>query len=177
MPMPVYPELSVYGASLRGPLGGWIVWLEGGYLDSRNEPDGDDPMMPNSSLTGLAGIERQIVTNLTINLQYQADYMFDHETYEEQQTQAGAYVRDEIRHLVTSRVTKLMMDELLTLSAFGFFSPSDEDWYLRASASYKYSDEVTLAVGGNFFHGENASTEFGQFQLNDNVYLKATYGF
>jgi hypothetical protein len=67
--------------------------------------------------------------------------------------------------------------ELITLSGFVFYSPSDKDAYLRLSASYKHTDEVTLTVGGNFFRGKIEATEFGQFQKNDNLYLKMTYGF
>ncbi|MFH1687546.1 MAG: hypothetical protein ABIE70_08500 [bacterium] len=177
MPMPVYPRLNVYGASVRGPLAGGILWLEGGYLDSRDDPDGDDPLMPNSSVTGMIGFERQVATNLTANLQWQTDHMIDHKAYAEQRQGAQMFARDEQRHLVTSRVTKLLMDETLTLSAFVFFSPSDEDMYGRFSAGYKYSDELTLALGVNVFDGSSEATDFGQFQLNDNVYAKMTYGF
>ncbi len=175
--VPVYPKLNVYGASVRGPMAGGIVWIEGGYYDSRQDRDGDDPMMPNSSVTGMIGFERQVASNLTINGQWQADKMLDHSTYEKQQTAVNAFVRDELRHLVTSRVTKLLYDELLALSLFVFYSPSDEDGYLRASADYKYSDELSLAVGANVFDGNYDATEFGQFQKNDNVYMKLTYGF
>ena len=45
-----YPKLNVYGASLRGALWGGILWLEGGYFDSREDTDGTDPFIPNSSL-------------------------------------------------------------------------------------------------------------------------------
>lgn len=177
MPMPVYPRLNVYGASMRGSLAGGIVWMEGGYFDSRDDRDGDDPMMPNSSVSGLLGFERQVATNLTANIQWKADYMLDHNIYEMQQQAIGGYVHDELRHLLTSRITKLLNSELLTLSGFMFYSPSDEDLYARLSASYKYTDEVTLTLGGNFFDGNNESTKFGQFQLNDNIYAKMTYGF
>jgi hypothetical protein len=175
--MPVYPELNIYGASIRGPLSGGILWLEGGYFDSREDKDGDNPLMPNSQISGLLGFERQVATNLTANIQWQAEYMLDHEIYQEQMQEDGMYARDEVRHLLTSRITKLMMDELLTLSGFVFYSPSDEDVYARLSASYKYSDEVSIMVGGNIFDGKHISTEFGQFGKNDNVYLKLTYGF
>ena len=175
--MPVYPKLNVYGASVRGPWAGGILWLEGGYFDSRDDQDGDDPLMPNSSVTGLVGFERQIATNLTANVQWQADYMLDHDTYAMQQEGMNAYVRDEVRHLLTSRITKLLMDENLTLSGFVFYSPTDEDVYGRLSASYKYTDEIILAIGGNIFDGNYGATDFGQFALNDNIYVKMTYGF
>lgn len=174
---PIHPELNIYGASARGMFLGGIMWLEGGYFDSRQDADGDDPTIPNSSVSGLLGFERQVAGNLTANLQWQADYMLDHEVYEMQQNQAGMHVRDEVRHLLTTRWTKLLHNELVTLSAFAFYSPSDQDAYIRLSAAYKYTDELTLAVGGNIFEGNCEATDFGQFQKNDNVYVKATYGF
>ena len=174
--LPYYPRLNLFGASLRGQVAGGILWLEGGYLDSRDDPSGDNPLIVNSSVTGLFGFERQIATNLTANLQWQIDYMLDYDMFAAQQA-PGIFVRDRARHLVTSRITRLAMDENLTLSAFGFYSPSDEDTYVRLSANYKYSDEVTIAVGGNIFTGRYENTDFGRFQKNDNVYLKLTYNY
>ncbi|MBU8934339.1 MAG: hypothetical protein KOO62_10070 [candidate division Zixibacteria bacterium] len=177
VPIPLYPRLNIYGASIRGPLAGGILWVEGGYYDSRDDEDGDDPLMPNSQASGMIGFERQVASNLTINAQWLAEYMIDHDIYSGQNEVNGMYVRDEVRHMVTSRITKLLMDELLTLSAFVFYSPTDEDGYARFSARYKYSDELTLTAGGNFFDGNHEATEFGQFQRNDNAYVKVTYGF
>lgn len=175
--VPVYPRLNVYGTSLRGQMAGSILWLEVGYYDSRDDSDGSDPMMPNSSLTGIIGFERQIATNLTVNAQWQVDMMFDHDSYEAGQVLMGAYIRDEVKHLITSRITKLLVDETLNLSGFVFYSPSEEDLYIRLNAEYKYTDELTLAIGANIFDGKNEATDFGQFQKNDNSYLKVTYGF
>ncbi len=177
MPVPVYPRLRVYGASVRGPIAGGIFWLEGGYFDSLDDRDGDDPMNPNSSLTGMVGFERQIATNLTVNGQWQFDYMTDHDLYSEGQRMAGGYMRDQVKHLLTSRITKLMRSELLKLSSFVFYSPSEKDIYLRLLTEYKYTDEITLAAGANLFDGKNPATEFGQFRQNDNIYGKVTYGF
>jgi hypothetical protein len=173
----IYPRLNIYGVSTRGTIAGGVLWLEGGYLQTVDDENGDDPYLPNSSFTGLFGFERQVATNLTANIQWQASYITDHDIYEQQQTAAGAYVRDEIHHLLTTRITKLLYSELLKLSAFVFYSPDEEDSYIRFSAEYKYTDEVKLAVGGNIFDGNEESTEFGQFQRNDNLYAKVTYGF
>jgi hypothetical protein len=174
---PYYPKLNVYGGSVRGQVVGGILWLEGGYFDSREDTDGDNPYVPNSSAKGLVGFERQIANNLTANFQWQADYMLDHDMYEMQQSGAGWYVRDELYHLLTTRWTKLLNSELIKLSLFAFYSPSDEDTYIRFSGSYKYTDEVEITLGGNIFDGKHEATDFGQFQKNDNVYVKLTYGF
>lgn len=174
--LPIYPKLNIYGVSIRGSIAGGILWAEGGYFDSRQDPNGNDPYMPNSSLTGMVGFERQVATNLTANIQWQFDYMTDYELFAAQQM-PGLFVRDEVKHLLTSRITKLLNSETVTLSAFTFYSPTDEELYFRGAVEYKYTDEVTLTAGGNIFDGSHPNTDFGQFQLNDNLYLKMTYGF
>jgi hypothetical protein len=181
-PMPVYPRLQLYGASLRGAAIGGILWLEGGYYDSRDDRDNDNPMMPNSSISALFGYERQVATNLTVNAQWQVDAVLDYELYRDGfrnplTDEISSHVRDEVRHLLTTRIRKLLSAELLTLEAFAFWSPSEQDGYLRLLAEYKYTDEVTLAVGANVFDGKYIETDFGQFRKNDNVYAKLTYGF
>ena len=174
---PFYPKLNVDGASLRGTIAGGVLWLEGGYYDSRDDKNNDNPFVPNSELRGLLGFERQVAENLTANIQWQGDLMMDYEIYEKQQSDVGGYVRDELKHLLTTRVTKMLNSELIQLSGFVFYSLSDEDIYARLSATYKYTDEVTFTLGANIFDGKHAESDFGRFMLNDNLYLKMTYGF
>ncbi len=174
--MPVYPRMELHGASIRGAKFGGIVWLEGGYYNSKDDPDGDNPFMPNSSVSGMVGFERQIATGLTANLQWQADKMMEYDSFVAQQT-PGLHYREEVKHLITSRVTKMMVDETVMVSGFVFYSPDEEDLYFRFSTTYNYSDEIRLTVGANVFDGNYANTEFGQFSLNDNIYTKMTYNF
>jgi hypothetical protein len=184
-----FPRLNVYGASLRGQIAGGILWIEGGYYDSREDTDGENYFIENSSTKGMIGFERQIATDLTANLQFQAEYMGNYDNYEK--SHAG-YVQmmqmmfpgvaitpkaDEVRTLITSRWTKMLNMQTITLSAFGFYSPSDKDAYIRLSAAYKYTDELSLMVGANIFEGDSPHTMFGQFDHNDNVYVKINYGF
>jgi hypothetical protein len=70
-----------------------------------------------------------------------------------------------------------MASQTVTISLFGFYSPSDEDGYVRFSTAYKYTDELSLVAGGNIFAGLDQHTMFGQFDHNDNLYVKANYGF
>lgn len=171
--MPIYPKLNIYGASVRGSIAGGILWLEGGYFDSRDDRDNNNDNIPNSSISTLVGFERQIANNLTANIQYQ---------FEQSEKDDGVEYTDDMndartRHLLTSRVTKLLYNELVTLSGFVFYSPDDEDAYIRLSVAYKYTDELNMAIGGNIFTGTDEYTQFGSYQRNDNIYLKFTYGF
>jgi hypothetical protein len=173
--MPYYPELNIYGASARGQVAGGILWIEGGYFHSREDENGDNPAVPNSMATGMIGYERQVATNFTANLQYQAEYMLDYDSYEA--TLMGPDKEDEVRSLITSRLTRTFRLETVIASSFIFWSPSDEDVYWRFSLDYKYNDALTLTLGGNIFDGKKKFTDFGAFELNDNLYAKLTYGF
>jgi hypothetical protein len=184
-----FPKLDVYGASLRGQVAGGIVWLEGGYYDSREDKYGRDYFIENSSAKGMIGFERQVASDFTGNLQFQTELMTSYDNYQRsydgyvlmmQMANPGAPVTpiaDEVRTLITSRWTKQLASQTVTISLFGFYSPSDEDGYFRFSTEYKYSDELSLVLGGNIFEGQDSHTMFGQFDYNDNIYLKVNYGF
>jgi hypothetical protein len=180
-----YPRLNVYGASLRGQLAGGILWIEGGYYDSREDTDGTDYFVENSSIKALAGFERQVATDFTGNIQFQAEVMSSYNAYKKSREELitggmlpeTSPIKDEVRTLITSRWTKQLMMQTLTISLFGFYSPSDEDAYIRFSTEYKYTDELGLVFGGNIFEGTDPHTMFAQFDHNDNVYVRINYGF
>jgi hypothetical protein len=90
---------------------------------------------------------------------------------------AGEVKRDEFRHLLTTRITKLFRDQTVIAGLFIFYSPTDEDAYLRPNVSYNVTDSLKLSGGANIFLGKERHTEFGQFQRNDNLYLRARYSF
>ncbi|UCD16773.1 MAG: hypothetical protein JSV44_09985 [Candidatus Zixiibacteriota bacterium] len=171
-----YPRLYVYGASVRMPIFGGIAWLESGYYDSRDDTVGDDPFIPNAGVSSMIGFECQINSDLAANVQYQNRTMIDYDKYVAGLPE-GMIERDEMYHLLTTRLTRLLWMETVTLSAFAFYSPSDEDFYGRFSISYKHTDALTFMVGGNIFDGKYEYTDFGAFQKNDNVYVKVTYGY
>ncbi len=157
-----FPKLSVYGASARGPLAGGIARLEGGYYDSRDDRDGTDPNIPDSQVRLLAGYEHEIIKNLTGSAQYYLEHTPD---------------ANDNRHVLTLRLTQMLMNQNLTLGLFTYWSPDDQDGYIRPSAAYKLSDHWKLEVRGNFFFGKNNNTFFGQFEDNSNMALSARYSF
>src|SRR3989338_7475744 len=67
-----YPELAVYGASLRGPapIVGGITYGEVGYFDSLEDRSGNNRLIENASMKYLAGYERDFPQDLCIGAQY-----------------------------------------------------------------------------------------------------------
>jgi len=90
---------------------------------------------------------------------------------------SGDPARDEFRHLLTMRLTKLFKAQTIETSLFVFYSPSDMDAYLRPSASYKVTDNWKVTAGANIILGKNEFTDFGTFRRNDNIYTRVRYSF
>ena len=171
-----YPELSVYGASTRGTLLGGIGNFEIGYYDSRDDRGGGDPLIRNSELRMIAGFERELAPDLTSGFQYYLEWMRDYDTYKKT-LPVNTMARDEFRHLLTLRLTKLLMNQNLRLSMFVYYSPSDQDGYIRPKAHYKITDQWAVEAGANIFAGEEDHTFFGQFQDNTNAYAGVRWSF
>ncbi|MBZ0255436.1 hypothetical protein K8I31_05210, partial [bacterium] len=65
-----FPQLSVYGASIRGGVGPGIGNIETGYYDSSDDSSGDDPLIRNSEFRFLMGYEQEAAKNFTVGVQY-----------------------------------------------------------------------------------------------------------
>lgn len=173
---PTYARLAVYGASVRGSLLGGVAHAEFAWHDSANDRDGDDPTLPNSQLRALAGYEREVIAKLNLGGQYYLEYTLDHDALIKASS-APQFEPEKARHVVTTRVTYLALNDDLTLSLFAFVSPSDVDAYLRPSIGYKLSDELRWDVGANVLLGRDRHTFFGQLEDNTNVFTRARYAF
>jgi len=171
-----FPELAVYGASARGPLSKGIANIEMGYYDSKEDSSGADPLINNSEFRFLAGYEQELIKDLTMGIQYYLEWLMDYDNYRDT-LPIGSHSRDEYRHLLTTRLTWLTLNQNLQWSLFVFYSPSDNDAYLRPKVNYKIDDHWTAEAGGNFFIGKQDYTFFGQFKQNNNLFASIRYGF
>jgi len=174
-----FPELNVYGFSVRGHVLRGIGNFEFGYYDSKDDSDGDNPFVRNSELRFLAGYEQdlpQIAKDFTIGVQYYIEHMLDYGDYKKTLF-PGTPAKDKDRQVITLRVTKLLMNQNLTLSLFSYYSPSEVDAYLRPKVNYKVNDYWVVEVGGNIFLGKNSYTFFGQFEKNNNIYISFRRSF
>ncbi len=173
--LPIYSELSVYGASVRGNLLGGVANIEGAFYDSRKDRDGTDPFTPNSEIRWLGGYERELFADFTMGLQYYAEWL---QEYDEllANSPTAQFEAEEIRHLATTRLMYRMRQQTVTAMLFVFYSPNDKDAHLRPSLSYKWSDAVAVTAGGNIMFGKN-DTFFGQLEENNNAYFRIRYSF
>jgi hypothetical protein len=174
--VPFHPELSVYGASVRGAALGSVAWVEGGFYDSRSDRDGTDFSVPNSSVRYLGGVERQIAGDFTLGVQFYGESMLHYGAHAAALPPGWPGI-DEHYQLLTLRVEKLLHYQTIRLSLFVFASPSEEDTHVRGLASYRMSDDVEVAIGANTFAGSEPFTRFARFDQNDNVYARVRYSY
>jgi hypothetical protein len=171
----IFPDLNVYGASLRGAIGKGIGNAEIGYYESADDASGRNFLINNSEMRYLIGYTQEIAKDFTMGLQYYIEQMLDYGAYKRNLLSGPA--RDEDRHLTTLRLTKLLMNQNLRLSLFAYYSPTDKDVYMRPNANYKVSDNVAVELGSNIFFGDYPQTFFGQFRDNTNIYAGMRYSF
>ncbi len=171
-----FPELAAWGLSLRGTFLGGIGNVEAAWYDSLDDRNGDDPMIENGQVRGLAGYTVEVASEFTLGLQYYIEWMTDHDRYL-QGLPDSRFARDEDRHVITLSLTKLLLMQNLRMSVFAYYSPSDNDAYIRPVVHYKWTDNVSLSAGANLFVGEEDHTFFGQFEDNSNVYARVRYSF
>ncbi len=175
MTQAIFPDLNVYGASVRGNVSKGIGNLEFGYYESDDDQNGYNSNINNSELRFLAGYTQDIGKDFTAGLQYYVEHMLDYDQHKD--SMPAGLNRDRDRHLITVRLTKLLMNQNLRCSLFTYFSPSDKDVYMRPNINYKASDNLAFEAGANVFFGDYPSTFFGQFQNNTNLYAAARYSF
>jgi len=171
----IFPDLNVYGASIRGAIGKGIGNMEVGYYESADDLSGKNNLIDNSQMRYLVGYTQEIGRDFTAGLQYYVEQMLDYSQYKSNLISGPA--RDRYRHLITLRLTKLLMNQNLRCSLFTYFSPSDKDVHMRPNINYKLSDNTALEIGGNIFFGDYPNTFFGQFRNNTNVYAALRYSF
>jgi hypothetical protein len=172
-----FPQLNVYGASVRGMVAGGIGYAETGWYESTDDPDGDDPLIANSELRFLLGYERELAKNLTATFQYYLVQMLDHDEYTDNLPAGIQPDNDEWNHTFTLRLTQTLLQQNLTLSCFTRYSITENDAYFRPKAHYKVSDDLAVEIGGNLFTGRDEYTFLEQFARNNNAYIAVRHSF
>jgi len=169
-----YPQLAVYGFSTQGAFAEGVLSIEGGYYDSLDDRNGNDPTIANSSAKYILGYSKQLWTDFTAGLQYYGEYMQDYNNYEDS---PGFLKSDRLHQLITLRLTQMLNYNMLRLSLFSFYSPDDNDYFIIPEARYNITDSLWMSAGGNIFGGKDSRTFFGQLDKNDNVFATIRYEF
>ncbi len=173
---PYFPRLNAWGASIRMPLANGLFNAEFAKYNSVDDRQGNNPFITNSQQRWLVGYETELMKNLTLSGQFYLEQTQNYRAYLNTHP-APKRTAEENRKVLTMRLTYRAMQQKLTWSLFNFYSPSDDDGYVKASVNYRYNDRWSVALGGNMFWGSQAHNFFAQHESNSNAWLRVTAQF
>jgi hypothetical protein len=116
----------------------------------------------------LAGFETELDKNLTGAVQYYVEKSYNYSALQNP-------TFDRYRQLLTLRLRYSQWQQKLTFSLFAFYSPTDNDAYIRPSVSYRSDDHWLFSAGANLFEGQDQVSFFAQHQPNSNFWLRIRY--
>jgi hypothetical protein len=137
-------------------------------------------------LAAVAGLDRNIVEHLNVNVQYVLHHTIDYVDPRENANpiiraiaEKGALLNNQLtrtQHGTTFRVAYTAWHDTLTLelAAARFFT--DRSTALRPKAVYAITDHVKVTAGVDLFFGDT-DTFYGQLRDNKTAYLELRYGF
>ena len=173
---PRFYALQVWGASAVFPAAQGLFKAEFAYQRSKDDKDGNNPMVPNDQSRFLVGYETELMTDMTGSLQWYLEHTHDHAKLLDNSL-FPAFEQEKNRQLVTTQIVYRAMQQTLTFNWFNFYSPTDKDGYMRFRASYSPVDNWRLSAGFNGFYGEKKHTFFAQFKDASNVFASFRYYF
>ncbi|WP_088332037.1 hypothetical protein [Lacimicrobium sp. SS2-24] len=174
--LPTFSGLQTLGASFRMALGSGLFNAEISHHRSKEDGKGENPRIPNSEWRALLGYELEVVTRLTGSFQFYLEHTQNHDALLANSPFSDWEV-EQNRVVLTNRLTWRNQRDDLTLSLFTFYSPTDQDGYLRPGLDYRLDDNWSMSAGMNLFFAEQEHSFFGQFKDNNNVYARIRYSF
>jgi hypothetical protein len=174
--IPTFSALQTMGASIRMTLSSGLFNAEISRHHSKDDNDGNNPRIPNSQWRVLLGYEQELVTRLTASFQFYLEHTQDYSALVANSPFVD-WEAEQHRIVLTNRMTWRSSQDDLTLSFFGFYSPTDDDGYLRPAVDYRLDDNWNMSAGMNLFFGKDEHSFFGQFKDNNNLYGRIRYSF
>lgn len=170
-----YAPLQTYGSGVRTPLLTGLFTIEFAYYDSLDDNKGDNPMIPNDQLRSLLKYDFELVKNLNMTVQYYQESRQEQTAYVTSSLANGMVAANQQHEAYTLRLNQMLMKQTLTLSFFSFYSPTDEDYYLRLNVQYQPDDHWAYNIGTSHFDGKQNATRWAQYKENSNIMMGLRY--
>jgi len=171
-----FSRMDSFGASLLTPLWGGLFNAEFSQYLSHDDTSGRDPLIANSQQRFLLGFESEIASDFTLGVQAYLEKTLDYNQLSGNALM-GQVIPAENRTMATFRLTHQALQQRLLNSFMLFYSPSDQDYYLRYSSRYVVSDNWKWIAGINFMQGQSEQTFLSQLENNSNLFFRVQLSF
>lgn len=166
---PQYTRKTVLGASISKPIDAFVIRGEGAYTFGKLYSAAllFNPTVRKDFVQGLVGIDWYGPDSWNASVQGEYEYILNYKVAE--------ISADEQTIYATLRLSKKFMNDLLTLSSFGYFDLKNRAIFNRFSFSYQPLDGLLLNVGYDLFYGDKGM--LAPYKDNSQVWAEAVYKF
>ena len=167
---PVYHRYNGIGCDFAFVFRGYGVRGEFFYRDEIPQPSLSEGGLHNeitSDFQGIIGVDKYYGDSLYINCQYIYKVINDYHS---------EMISEEDESIITFLIENKYYYEQLKIAAKSFYGTEKSDIVLNPFCEYLMTDNLKTELGGYVFAGSK-NTFFGQYDLNDHIYIRIEYAF
>ncbi len=166
---PRYERMTVLGGDFSKPLDAFVLRGEAAYTLNKLYTAANPlrPTVKKNLAQGLLGLDWYGPNSWMLSVQGLYEYVPNYK--------ADEIDADEHAVMATLRLSKLFVNDLLTLSSFGYVDLTNRSLFNRFSVAYQIVDGLTATLGYDLFHGNKGL--FARYQHNSEVWGQLVYKF
>ena len=164
---PTYYRSPMYGLNFSRPVFTTVIRGELGYFGDRRFSNVNMQTVTSDYFSGMMGLDFTGPLGSSISFQAIHRQIMDYKS---------GMVDDETEQMATATISGSFLRETVIASVLGLADVNEDAGLGRLDISYAWSDALRISLGGFLLWG-NEDTLFGQFDVNDNIYLKIKYSF
>ena len=164
---PTYYRSPMYGLNFSCPVFTTVIRGELGYFANRRFSNVNMQTVTSDYFSGMMGIDFTGPWGSSISFQAIHRQIMDYKS---------GMVDDKTEQMATATISGSFLRETVIASVLGLADVNEDAGLGRLDISYAWSDALRISLGGFLLWG-NEDTLFGQFDVNDNIYLKIKYSF
>ena len=164
---PTYYRSPMYGLNFSRPVFTTVIRGELGYFGDRRFSNVNMQNFTSDYFSGMMGLDFTGPLGSSISFQAIHRQIMDYKS---------GMVDDKTEQMATATISGSFLRETVIASVLGLADVNEDAGLGRLDISYAWSDALRISLGGFLLWG-NEDTLFGQFDVNDNIYLKIKYSF
>ena len=164
---PIYYRSPMYGLNFSRPVFTTVIRGELGYFGDRRFSNVNMQTVTSDYFSGMMGLDFTGPLGSSISFQAIHRQIMDYKS---------GMVDDKTEQMATATISGSFLRETVIASVLGLADVNEDAGLGRLDISYAWSDALRISLGGFLLWG-NEDTLFGQFDVNDNIYLKIKYSF
>ncbi|MEM5948029.1 hypothetical protein WKV44_05695 [Spirochaetia bacterium 38H-sp] len=169
-----YNRLQLIGAELATAPAGFNIKAEAAYFLTE-DTDGTDPLVRNNRIAYLAGVDKDIIPDININLQITGSYVLGTDNIKKGDTDYNADSKYSTT-IINAGLTGNMLNNNLYLEAAGAYQIETTTWMLRPRLEYNIDDNTKIGISYTYYAGDK-DTLFGQFNSSSFLKIYSTIKF